>query len=151
MGPTTGKRRYLQVNFAEDDHQIQLFKAVDLAELLFNLQHVTNFNYCVDRLRHGDIGSALAELDIARMLYINCIKFWFVAPVGQTGWDYDLEVVYPSGIIACLEVKCNLEAQGHQRQFCEERPCESKEAITISSWNNIYKASTTSHVRRRYC
>ena len=45
------------------------------------------------------------------MLYVNCVKFWFVAPVGQIGWDYDLEVVYPSGIIACLEVKCNLEAQ----------------------------------------
>jgi hypothetical protein len=111
MGPTTGKRGYLQVNFAEADHQIQLFKAVDLAELLFNLQHITNFHYCVDRLRRGDIESALAELDIARMLYINCVKFWFVAPIGQTGWDYDLEVVYPSGVIACLEVKCNLEAR----------------------------------------
>jgi hypothetical protein len=111
MGPTTGKRTFLQVNFSDDDHQVQLFKAVDLAELLFNLQHVTNFRSCADRLARGDIESALAELDIARMLYINCQKFWFVEPTGHIGWDYDFEVLYPSGAIACLEVKCNLERQ----------------------------------------
>jgi hypothetical protein len=109
-GPVKGKKTFLQVDFGQDDHQIQLFRTIDLGELLFNLQNVEGFEYCVSRLRQGLVEPTLAELDVARMLYVNNQMFWFVEPKGVKGEDFDFMVVYPAGIGACIEAKCNVES-----------------------------------------
>lgn len=107
--PATGAKGFLQVDLAAPEKEVQYFRTIDLGELLFNLQHIEGFDECVARLRGGDVESALAELDVGRMLYINDQMFWFVEPQGQTGNDYDFHVVYPGGIGACIEAKCNIE------------------------------------------
>jgi hypothetical protein len=109
--PVTGKRGFLQVDLDAPDSQIQLYKAVDLGELLFNLQNIDGFDECIRKLRSGDVEPALAELDVARLLYINNHIFWFVRPTGVLGADFDFMVIYPNGIIASVEAKCNVEAK----------------------------------------
>jgi hypothetical protein len=70
LNPEMGGRGFLQLKSLDVSHlQIQSFRAIDLGELLFNLQHIENFDSCLSRLKGGDVESALAELDIARMLY----------------------------------------------------------------------------------
>jgi hypothetical protein len=109
-GPVAGNRTFMQIDFGASDHQIQIFRTIDLAELLYNLQHIDGFDYCIGRLRQGMVESILAELDVARMLYINNQMFWFVEPSGTAGEDYDFQVLYPTGIGACIEAKCNVES-----------------------------------------
>jgi hypothetical protein len=94
---------------AAPEKEVQYFRTIDLGELLFNLQHIEGFDGCVARLKGGDVEPALAELDVARMLYINDQMFWFVEPQGKTGDDYDFLVLYPGGVGACIEAKCNIE------------------------------------------
>jgi len=108
--PVTGKRGFLQVDLDASDHQIQLYKVVDLGELLFNLQYIDGFDGCIMKLRSGDIEPALAELDVARLLYINNHLFWFVRPAGVTGCDFDFMIIYPNGLAAAIEAKCNIDS-----------------------------------------
>jgi hypothetical protein len=51
----------------------------------------------------------LAELHIAKMLYINDWHFWFVVRKGIRGQDYDFEIKYGDEIL-CGEAKCKLES-----------------------------------------
>ena len=102
-------RGFLRPNLEADNLQQQFFRAIDLAELLFNLQYIDGFYGCLGRLRGGDLEPTIAELDVARMLYINDHMFWFVDAEGETGKDYDLRVVLPGLRIANIEAKCNLE------------------------------------------
>jgi hypothetical protein len=89
--------------------EIQYFRTIDLGELLFNLQNIEGFDSCVARLKGSDVEATLAELDVARMLYINDQRFWFVERQNKAGSDFDFRVIYPGGQVACIEAKCNLE------------------------------------------
>jgi hypothetical protein len=110
LTPKLGAKGFLQVKTLNiSDIQKQAFRAVDLGELLFNLQHVENFGECFSRLKGGDVESALAELDIARMLYINDQMFWFVERQQRSQTDYDFQAICENGILANIEAKCNLE------------------------------------------
>jgi hypothetical protein len=44
------------------------------------------------------------------MLYLNKVPFRFVVARGIRGQDYDVEVQYPDGLIACAEAKCNIDS-----------------------------------------
>ncbi len=92
------------------------FKLVDLAELLFNLQHVDGFDGCIDRMKAGAVEGTLAELDFGRMLLMNCVTFRFVQPRGEKGNDYDIEIVLADGTTICADAKCKLEST----EFSEE-------------------------------
>src|SRR5262249_52943578 len=60
---------------------IQAFKTVDLGELLFNLQNIEGFCQCITRMKTEQfVETGLAELDFARMLFINNHKFKLVVP-----------------------------------------------------------------------
>ena len=107
--PGVGVRGFLRPDIEADNHQVQFFKSIDLAELLFNLQHIEGFDGCLARLRGGDIEPTLAELDAARMLYINDHMFWFIEPQGKQGDDFDFRVILPGLRVANIEAKCNIE------------------------------------------
>lgn len=109
--PVESRRGFMQVEFDAPDKDVQLFRTIDLGELLFNLQHVSGFEHCLERLRNGDVESAFAELDVARMLFINCHFFWFKPPQGEKGQDFDFGLLYPNGHLACIEAKCNIEGK----------------------------------------
>jgi len=84
-------------------------RIIDLAEVVYNLQHVENFDSCISRMREGDIEGTAAELDLGRMLYLNKVSFRYVVPTGIKGQDYDAEILFPDGVVACADAKCALE------------------------------------------
>lgn len=83
---------------------------MDLAEVLYNLQTVPAFDECISRMRGGDIEGTFAELDFGRMLYLNRAPFRFVVPSGTRGADYDIEILYPNGVVACGDAKCKIDS-----------------------------------------
>jgi hypothetical protein len=87
------------------------FQVTDLAEVLFNLQSVSGFYECVDRLKRGDIEGTVAELDLGRMLFIHKVRFRYVVPILKKGADYDVEIEFPNGIVACADAKCKIEGR----------------------------------------
>jgi hypothetical protein len=86
------------------------YRIMDLAELLYNLQHVAGFDECIARMRDGDIEGTHAELDFGRMLYLKQIPFRYIVPTGVKGSSYDVEVIYPNGLVVCGDAKCKVEA-----------------------------------------
>ena len=101
---------YLQIIEAEPNRRdLSGLRIIDLAEVIYNLQHVENFDACIARMRSGDIEGTAAELDLGRMLYLNRVSFRYVVPRGVKREDYDAEIIYPDGAIACVDAKCALE------------------------------------------
>jgi len=105
------KKGFLSID-ESDTHrrEMSFFRVMDLAEVIYNLQSVPGFDECITRMRDGDIEGTYAELDFGRMLYLNQVPFRFVVPQGTTGFDYDIEVEYPNGIIASADAKCKIES-----------------------------------------
>jgi len=98
-----GATGFLQPDLAAENREIQYFRTIHLGELLFNLQNIEGFDSCVARLKSGDVEATLAELDVARMLYINDQRFWFVERQNKAGSDFDFRVIFPGGQVACIE------------------------------------------------
>jgi hypothetical protein len=104
------KKGFLSIDESEPDRrEISFFRVMDLAEVVYNLQSVPGFDECITRMRDGDIEGTYAELDFGRMLHLNQVPFRFVVPQGATGRDYDIEIMYPDGVIASADAKCKIE------------------------------------------
>ena len=91
------------------EQEIAFFRVMDLAEVLYNLQHTPGFDECIDRMRQGDIEGTLAELDFARMLFLNKVPFRFVIAQGVKKLDYDFDIICPNGMVACADSKCKID------------------------------------------
>lgn len=89
--------------------EISFFRVMDLAELLYNLQYMPGFDECILRMRQGDIEGTLAELNIARLLFLNKVPFRFVIPQGAKKKDYDFDILCPNGQVACADAKCKID------------------------------------------
>jgi hypothetical protein len=89
---------------------LSAYRISDLAEVLYNLQHIPGFDECIMRMRRGDIEGTYAELDFGRMLYLHRISFRYIIPSGVKGSSYDVEVIYPGGLAVCGDAKCKVEA-----------------------------------------
>lgn len=82
---------------------------MNLAETLFNLQHIDGFDERCDLLRAGQVESTIAEIDFGRFLYMHDVNFSFVTPSGQRGSDFDYLITYADGTTACADAKCRME------------------------------------------
>jgi hypothetical protein len=73
---------YLRIIEGSDQVKTDLsgLRIIDLAEVIYNLQHVPNFDSCIARMCDGDIEGTAAELDLGRKLYLNQIPFQYVTP-----------------------------------------------------------------------
>jgi hypothetical protein len=106
------KPGFLRLDFSSDRRrEATVFRVVELAENLFNLQHVEGFDACIAQMKAGaeKIESTCAELDFGRLLYIHEVKFRFVVPTMRKGDDYDFEVIYPDGLVVPADAKCKFE------------------------------------------
>jgi hypothetical protein len=104
------KPGFLQINECDQSSKdLSALRMIDLAEVIYNLQLVLGFDDCIARMKAGDIEGTFAELDLGRMLFLNSVSFRYVVPQGVKGKDYDVEVIYPDGVIACADAKCALE------------------------------------------
>jgi hypothetical protein len=104
------KPGFLQIDETDPNRKdLSALRLIDLAEVIYNLQPVPGFDDCIAKMKAGDIEGTFAELDLGRMLFLNSIPFRYVVPQGVKGKDYDVEVLYPDGVIACADAKCALE------------------------------------------
>jgi len=60
-------------------------------------------------MRRGDIEGTLAKLNVARMLFLNQVPFRFVIPKGIKKKDYNFDLLFPNGYVACADAKCKIE------------------------------------------
>jgi hypothetical protein len=86
-----------------------LIRVTMLAEMLLNLQDVPGFRGCLRLLADGNIESAFAELEVARLLVMCGVRFGFNERLSQTKTDYDLNIVFRNGEHGCAETKCKYE------------------------------------------
>jgi hypothetical protein len=100
---------FLNLDFSSDQkREASTFRVIELAENLFNLQHIEGFDACIGQMRGGGekIESTCAELDFGRFLYIHDIDFRFVVPQMVKGEDYDFEITLPDGLRVPADAKC---------------------------------------------
>ena len=86
------------------------FRAIDLAECLLNLKDIEGLDDCLAQMKEAENPEAgLAELHVAKMLYVNQWPFRFVKPQGNRGNDYDLEIICHNQL-RCGDAKCKIES-----------------------------------------
>jgi hypothetical protein len=104
-------KSFFKISFGTSEEEAtRNYRVIDFAELLINLKDIDGFNECISRMREADNPeSGLAELHIAKMLYINQWPFKFVKPQGKRGNDYDMEIIRNNQIM-CADTKCKIEA-----------------------------------------
>lgn len=106
-----GHPGYLKLDWEDKEQsEIQTYRIVDLAEILFNLQHIHGFDDCLQKMKEGDIEGTYAELDLGRLLYQSYINFRFIKRSGSKGNDFDIEIALDDGTIVCADAKCKVEA-----------------------------------------
>jgi hypothetical protein len=106
------KPSFLRLDFSSDKRrEFTVFRVIELAENLFNLQNVEGFDACIEQMKAAaeKIESSCAELDFGRFLYIHDVGFRFVVPQQRRGNDYDFEVTYPDGLTVPADAKCKFE------------------------------------------
>jgi hypothetical protein len=109
--PDATKPNYLRIVADTISQDRTALRAIDLAEMIYNLQHLRGFDECIAKMRNGDIEGTYAELDLGRMLYLYKVPFRYVVPQRiKKGQDYDVEIEYSDGVIARAEAKCNIES-----------------------------------------
>jgi hypothetical protein len=109
----SGKTRsaFLRTN-ATDDRSFNehLLRVIWLSEMIFNFQSKSGLEGPLDNLRAGQIETAFAELEVAKLLAIHDVHFRFITPEGERGGkNYDLEILHPNGELISGETKCKLE------------------------------------------
>ena len=118
FGSISKKTKYglFELEYSNDiARETKIQRLTDLTEMLFNLQTEAGFFEFYDRFREKparEFEAAYAELQTARMLYATGYRFRFVEPKSlKKGENYDFEIRYPDGLIACLETKSRMEAE----------------------------------------
>ena len=110
------KARWGYLRFRADPPQARethYMRTILLAEMLYNLQKIENFDCCLHELVAGQVESTYAALEIGRILVTSAIdkgmRFQFVKPSRRRGWSYDLSITFSDGTRVCAETKCKLE------------------------------------------
>lgn len=81
---------------------------LQLAEAIFNLQHIPGFHSCLDRMRTGkksQLEATYAEIAFARGLFFFEVDFEFNESVRAKHRDYDFIIRYPDGRKVCADAK----------------------------------------------
>jgi hypothetical protein len=87
------EKRGDSIDFSAETEKI--FKVIQLAEHLYNLQRVENFAECLRKIKDGIIEDTSAELEAGKLLRNMGIPFRYRKISGITREDYDLEFFVP--------------------------------------------------------
>lgn len=100
----------LRIEFGQESSLAQAMGLVDLAEAMYNLQHIDGFDDLMARLRNGDpVEGILAELDLGRILLQNRVAFRFVPAPGHVRM-HDFEILLSDGSVVYADSKCKIES-----------------------------------------
>lgn len=107
---TTSHAGYLALQDIDGIFELHAVRVIEFGELLLNLQYLRGFDEYVERVKPiREPESSIAELHIAKMLWINDWDVRLVAPSGIQGGDnYDLEWQMNDWIVAA-DTKCKIE------------------------------------------
>ncbi len=108
---------------------IRAFRVTELAEMLYNLQRIDGFYQRIAQMREGQVESTYAELDFGRLLHVHKVPFRFIVPQYRRGFDYDFEIIYPDGLVACADAKCKLEASQFSHSAVRNSLKEAREQL----------------------
>jgi hypothetical protein len=104
---------FLRKDIATPSVETLRMRRIMLAEMLYNFQNTRGFHNCLTELAAGQVESAYASLEIARMLATHAtdraMRFRFVTPCGTKRRDYDLSIRCGDGVGVRAETKCKLE------------------------------------------
>jgi hypothetical protein len=104
------KTSYLGFDLSNDTaRERRTWRVIHLAEMLFNMQHIAGFDACIAQMAGGKIESTYAELEIGKELFWRDVRFRFGRRTGVKKQDYDLEITFRDGRVACADTKCKLE------------------------------------------
>jgi hypothetical protein len=108
--PDLPKESFFKISYGTSEKEAtKNYRVIDFAEVLINLRDIEGFDQCITRMREADNPeSGLAELHIAKMLYVNRWPFKFVKPRGNRGNDYDMEISR-NNLTMCADTKCKIE------------------------------------------
>lgn len=107
-GYLTNKSEHVSEDgFARNETHFE--RVLQLADNMLNLQDIDGFGECLDRLFSGQIEPTMTELDFGMFMRMQGTKFRYVVTSGVKQQDYDVELTYPDGTIACAEAKCKLD------------------------------------------
>src|SRR5882757_741924 len=91
-----------------DNH---VYRVINLAEMIYNLQRVDGIHACIANLSNGpQIEAAYAELETAKLLYLYSVPFRIIEPVQSTGQTWDFEIQLDSGVWIPADTKSKFEA-----------------------------------------
>ncbi len=104
-------RRYLRTGGDSADDRFRWQQRVlNLASMLYNLQHVPGIQHRISTLHSCDLESAIGELECAASLSDPSHDLRFIVPVGRKGSDYEAEVRTSAGRTVYCEIKTKTES-----------------------------------------
>jgi len=131
------KPGFLRIDFSSDRRrETTVFRVVELAESLFNLQHIEGFDACIAQM----IGELKNRVNVRRIglrtiLIYQQRRFSLCSSADEEGSDYDVEVFYPDGFVVPADAKCKFETteinpqsilhslKKAKKQLPDDRPC----------------------------
>lgn len=107
-----GASDYLALQDTDGVFEFKAIRVIEFGELLLNLQNLHGFDAYIQRLKPlRDTESSVAELHIAKMLWINDWDVRLVDPSGVEGGDnFDLEWPMNDCIVAA-DTKCKIDGE----------------------------------------
>lgn len=105
------------------------FKLINLADLLFNLRKTDGIDNCLRQIYSGQIESAIAELEAAKLFFTYRVRFSFNSPIGHRGDDFDFNVVFNGGDIGCADAKCRLASDQFDEKVLLKRLKKYREQL----------------------
>jgi len=108
---TEEPKNYLKSKFKNEEQEFQWQNRVEvLAEMVFNLQDISNFLHIVNKIKQGNFLSRFAELEIGAHLKKRKVNFEYVAPSNKKTQDFD--ILINEAISINCDVKHKLEETG---------------------------------------
>lgn len=131
VGPRSAKKKsmFTLVDHPSADKHRAVTNYFRLAENLYNLQFISGFDECLERLRDGDIDGVSAELEFGGMLFRNRVSFRYVVPRKILGCDYDVEIFHPRGIKICADAKNKIDTTAFSRRTVEASLSEARKQL----------------------
>lgn len=104
-------RLFLKTDSTMPDDQFRhLYRVVNLAEIVYNLQRVQGLKERIIIMDKNDLESAYGEMQCAALLSSTEMNLRFINPKGSKGHDYEVELTSSANRTVCCEIKTKLEA-----------------------------------------
>lgn len=83
---------------------------ISMCELILFGQKINNVDAIIARIMLGEIEAGLFEIEVARILFNQGLKFCVKAPTGVYGADYDFDIFLPDGTAIAADAKCKVSS-----------------------------------------